>query len=74
MAFRISFSFAMNQYVVGGASVEVLPWRHSMTRGCATIGKVSIVLWYRAADVEISGAALSKGIRGLSEVLMETEV
>jgi hypothetical protein len=25
-----------------------------MTRGCATLGKVSIVPWYRSADVEIS--------------------
>ena len=50
----------MNQYVVGGASVEVLSWRHSMTRGCATLGRASIVLWYRSADLELSGRASYK--------------
>src|SRR5438105_14600387 len=39
------------------ASVEVLSWPHYTTRGCVTLGRASIVLWYRSADVEISGRA-----------------
>lgn len=47
----------MYQFVVGGGFVKVLFWRHSLTRGCATHGKVSIVLWYRSADLEIAVGA-----------------
>jgi hypothetical protein len=54
MALRISFSIATNQYVVGKVSVEVHFWRHSTTRGCASLVRASIVLWYRSPDVEIS--------------------
>jgi hypothetical protein len=31
-----------------------------MNRACATLGRVSIVLWYRSADVEISGRTTYK--------------
>src|SRR6267143_3032477 len=60
MALRISFSIATNQYVVGKVSVEVHFWRHSTTRGCASLVRASIVLWYRSPDVEISSRASYK--------------
>src|SRR6266404_4302705 len=60
MALRISFSIATNPYVVGKVSVEVPFLAHSTTRGCASLVRASIVLWYRSPDVEISSRASYK--------------